>query len=703
MLAKVIVRKSPARGFGEAVRYIARDNPDQADAPRPELGTVNLDCPLHTAEDRALAVSILDATAEAARRNTQRAPLYHVTLAWQDGEQPTAQQAQQACQQVMRALGYGDHQALWAIHRDTDHHHVHLIINRVHTDGRTVKVPRNDWLLLDSAMRDIEMRQGWRNSPGPHIVQKGQIVRMSRTERQARGLLRDGPPSTPGAAAAAHREGGAVSFQAWAADGPAKAIKAVIDTPGVTWERVHQQAARYGLTIQPKGSGMIVTTALDDGRVLAAKASQMGRWASKTALEKRLGPFQPPQGPLPAAALTYQKALDADKAFATGQGVQRGVESDERTARRAQRAAARKALAARFKAEQETARQARPAQRAEMRSRHQRERQELAALLRQEHKALPEQARQQGQPLAVVQSLWALKVAQQREAMQKRQAAERKALSAKQPKATVWRKWLEREAAQGDEAALAALRGIRYREQRKKNKALDGIEGEELDPLRKLTLAGLEAQIDARRQLVVYRGADGREKFTDTGPRIVMHDKGDDSLEAALRMAAQKYGGKVDITGSSEFRERAARQAARLGIEVADADLQHVVADERARMQQARTSPFVRRTVSRAELDAEAQARALRVAEIIERADAGLPEIREVDAALQAWQNATTGQTRSRAVQSWMHSMERIKKRGGHVAAANVHSRKALGGSYAGFMREVEALARQRSGPGIGG
>ncbi|HOI68098.1 MAG TPA: hypothetical protein PLD03_16025, partial [Thiomonas arsenitoxydans] len=108
MLAKVIVRKSPARGFGEAVRYIARDNPDQADAPRPELGTVNLDCPLHTADDRALAVSILDATADAARRNTQRAPLYHVTLAWQDGEQPTALQAQQACQQVMRALGYGD-------------------------------------------------------------------------------------------------------------------------------------------------------------------------------------------------------------------------------------------------------------------------------------------------------------------------------------------------------------------------------------------------------------------------------------------------------------------------------------------------------------------------------------------------------------------------------------------------------------------
>jgi hypothetical protein len=63
-----------------------------------------------------------------------------------------------------------------------------------------------------------------------------------------------------------------------------------------------------------------------------------------------------------------------------------------------------------------------------------------------------------------------------------------------------------------------------------------------------------------------------------------MHDKSEDSLEAALRIAAQKYGGKVDITGSSAFRERAARQAVRLGMTVANADLQAIVADERQRL-----------------------------------------------------------------------------------------------------------------------
>ena len=593
MLAKVIVRNSPARGFGEAVCYIARDNPDQATEPRPGMGALSLDCPLDSPEDRQSAIDILDATAAAARHKTVRSLVYHVTLAWQQAEHPTIQQIDAACAHVLNTLGFEGHEALWALHRDTDHDHVHLIVNRVHTDGHTAKVPKYDWLLLDQAMREIEIAQGWRSSPGPFVTVNTaagpEVVRMSRAERARRGMGQDGPQPSPAAAQASHREGGAASFQEWAAGGPAKAIKAVIDTPVATWERVHQQAARYGLRIEPKGSGMVVTTTMDDGRVLAAKASQLGRSASKAALEMRLGPYQPPQGAMPAPEATYQKALDADKVYGSGQGARRGVEADDlRFARRAERAAARKALAARFKAEQDAARRVRPAQRAALVQQHRAERAGLAAGLREERKTLPEQARQQDQPLTVVQSLWAMHAAQQREALQKRQAAERRALSARQPKQDVWRKWLEHEAGQGDEAAQAALRGIRYREQRNRNKSQDGIEGEELDPLRKLTLAGLEAQIDPKRQLVLYRGADGREKFTDTGPRIVLHDKSDDSLEAALRMAGQKYGGKVDITGSAEFRERAARQAVRLGIEVADADLQAVVRDEQDRLRQAR-------------------------------------------------------------------------------------------------------------------
>ena len=87
---------------------------------------------------------------------------------------------------------------------------------------------------------------------------------------------------------------------------------------------------------------------------------------------------------------------------------------------------------------------------------------------------------------------------------------------------------------------------------------------------------------------------------------IVMHDKADDSLEAALRLAAQKYGGKVGITGSGEFRERAARQAVRLGIKVTDADLQAVVVDEQAKRQ---SSQFNGKEYQKARPDSEMRRR----------------------------------------------------------------------------------------------
>ncbi len=99
-------------------------------------------------------------------------------------------------------------------------------------------------------------------------------------------------------------------------------------------------------------------------------------------------------------------------------------------------------------------------------------------------------------------------------------------------------------------------------------------------------VAALTADLDARRHLITYRGADGAEKFVDFGQRIEMRDRTADSLEAALRIAAEKYGGRVSIQGSEEFRASAARLATRLGVRVSDEDLRSIVTDELARMSQ---------------------------------------------------------------------------------------------------------------------
>ena len=608
MIAKVITLKHSggSKGFDPVMTYIMRADPEcgLADYVRIEAGHMNIpdgEMYFGPEEERlpyaqALACEFNDIEYRCRKRNPhfKGNPVYHVAINWQEGESPTPEQAKHASEYIMKELGFAEHQAAWAIHRDTDNDHVHLVINRIHPETLKVVSPpfKQDYFILDRCMRELEIEFGHKRANGPYITldtkDGPKIVRMRRAERRERGLLKGDsePRLTRGAAAAEHRLG-ADSFQSWIAKAPAQDLKQVLSAKDANWQAVHAAMAKHGVIIQPKGSGMVVVTTLDDGRQLAAKASQLGRWASRAELEKRLGTYEPPTNSLSATPNIYQRQMAAelrqDKLI---EKPQLRRDPDVRVIRRQARADARQDLADRFKAEQESIRKTKPLERQTLRERHDQERRAMLAqqrLMRSEAKNL---ARKSGKSPELALSMWARQAAIEREALQKRQAAERKALTTKLPRAEVWRTWLEKQAQQGDEAALAALRGIRYREQRAKNKPIDGIEGEEVDPLRRHTLAALDALIDQRRQMVIYRGQDGRDKFTDTGPRIVMHDKSADSLEAALRLAAQKYGGKVDITGSSEFRERAARQAVRLGIKVTNADLQAVVADEQAKQRQ---------------------------------------------------------------------------------------------------------------------
>lgn len=91
--------------------------------------------------------------------------------------------------------------------------------------------------------------------------------------------------------------------------------------------------------------------------------------------------------------------------------------------------------------------------------------------------------------------------------------------------------------------------------------------------------------------LTLYDAHGHGQSIADYGDRIVPSGDErygiplkDDTLRTALQLAQRKgwdHPG-LDITGSSAFRERAARMATRMGLTVANADLQHIVMDEQA-------------------------------------------------------------------------------------------------------------------------
>ena len=618
MLGKVGKSRVGAKGpgkspFADLVNYVAREADGKGrEVDKEEMGVLNLDVDV---EDLDLVIKQMDMAAAKTAKNGKFKgdPVYHLILSWQEGDKPTPKQVEESVQHTLKALGMEECQAVWAIHHDTDNDHVHIAVNRVHPEkGLVMGPPRRDYHVIDKAMRELELIHGFRRDNGPYVTldtdNGPQIVRMSRKERAEKGLLKHGDeigPRTTQAAKAAERSQGAPSFQEWAQRDPAVALRDALANPDATWQDLHDALAPYGMVIQTKGTGMVVTTELEkgcrlQGRVLACPISKLDRNFTKMRLEQRLGTFTPPSPSFSQkpATTTYADFLheaqsghqqdgpaphDGD---APGRDAPGGDDNGQRARRRAERQKAREDLHIRYQADQQRIKDTRRDARKALLARQKAEREAQ----RQDHKGrkslfITHKIATGTCSRQTATSLWAFTAASEKEALQKRHLKERHAL----PRTMVWRDWLEQQAAPPieDEAAKAALRGIRYRERRNDNQKKNGIEGEELDAL-KPVLSKLRHEIDHRRQLIHYRDAQGRDLFTDTGPRIDVHDRAESTVEAALRIAAQKYGA-VDITGSAAFREQAARAAACLGIEVRDADLQKVWQQEREEMQPKRS------------------------------------------------------------------------------------------------------------------
>ncbi len=465
MIPKVIGTERKARdrdNFGGLVEYIARDDPESLangipPVPPEDIGTRNLEGYYYdTREGRKIIAEVMHETAQKSTR-TRRHPAYHFAVSWPDGEKPTREQIEIVVGRTVAAVRLEECETFWAVHRDTDHVHLHVLVNTVHPERGVRAGPpfRRDFALLHKACRELELQHEWARTKGAWVSvepEPGVPLVMERHRAEARGLWKTDEKTKPAisqrAARAEHNLGGD-SFQAWAQGAPADALHAALEKPGATWTDAHAALARFGISIEAKGSGMIVATKLATGRVLAAKASQLGRWATKGALEKRLGAYQPPARDLPDPAVSYAQRVEAERRGAVA--ADRRPDPDEKRAKaREARAVARAELAHRFEWEQSQKRAARKDERIKLRAEHAAERKALLEQQREERR----QARQAKMKRADL-SLLAYRHAKARESLQERQKQARTALSLRLPRNEVWRLWVEREAAVGDEAEPA--------------------------------------------------------------------------------------------------------------------------------------------------------------------------------------------------------------------------------------------------------
>lgn len=221
-------------------------------------------------EDPEIAGRIMEATADENYRVQK--PVYHLSIAFDPTDTVDRQRMELVGDRVLRALGLQDHEALFVAHRDREHPHVHIVVNRVHPETHRAWERWQDWPKIERTLRGLEHELELRVVPG-------RLDRSHGLEIPERAL------ETSGQRRAAERTH-EMSF--------AEEVRQHLPElrRARSWEELSERLAERGLQIQPKGQGIVIT----DGERFE-KASSIARDMSVNRLERKF------DAPYPGRAL----------------------------------------------------------------------------------------------------------------------------------------------------------------------------------------------------------------------------------------------------------------------------------------------------------------------------------------------------------------------------------------------------------------
>ena len=443
---------------------------------------------------------------------------YHLLLSFRPGEEPAPEILGRVEREVCSRLGYGEHQRIAVVHRDTDSTHIHVAINKIHPARLVIHDPHHDFRILAQACGELENSLHLRED---NHTPTGRTA----GERQARDM---------------EAMTGQESLLSW--------IKreCLPDMRGAeTWETLHQVLAKSGLTLALRGNGMVIA----DVSGAAVKASDVDRAFSKGNLEKRLGTFQ--------IMNNHGTRNDANRI------------TPNKTYRKEPLGPANP-LKAEFEIIRAAGKASRTTRLAAIRAEHRQQ----AAVIREKNQAARRQARRIPAGRMAKKRLYlALRAQCRRELANLREESSRRrnAICREQPRHT-WLSWLQSEAQSGREEALSLLRSRAFGLARKTGAAIRGEDHDERQTPATL-LPGQSVDTVTKRGAVIY--SVGKDALRDDGESFrVSRDAARSTDILALKMAKQRFGEVLRLDGDLAFRNRMVRAAVEGGIAIRFSDPQ---------------------------------------------------------------------------------------------------------------------------------
>lgn len=435
-------------GFGQLVNYVGRkssESSSQIVSISPEgIQRVLSGEVLCETNCFSLASAAAEMNMTAMQNRHCKDAVYHFILSWQGDEDPTADAVFSSVRYSLESLGMKGHQYVAAIHRDTDNIHCHVSANRVHPETFRAQNMWNDADTLQKCCRVLERELGFKVDNGSwHMDEYGDLHRSRRDM-----------PASPRGAAKREIFSDRESLHGYAVRETRDAISKATASGRLDWPSLHNLLHTSGLGLREQNGGLAVYDLLrPDG--VSVKASDVHPAISLPAMEQCYGGFQ-------AALPTFNPEQPEDgivKIDTTYMPQLHVRDLDVRRERREARAVAREILRARFDAYR--AGWEKPDLR--VRARFQQISSHCMAMKAHVRKNVRDPLlRKLMYRVAEFEKMKAMAELRLQLREERQELAE---TGAARP--LNWRRWVEREALQGNVAALSQLRGWAYREKRK--------------------------------------------------------------------------------------------------------------------------------------------------------------------------------------------------------------------------------------------
>src|SRR5574338_313716 len=128
-----------------------------------------------------LAATFMRATA--AQSAKVEKPVYHVVLSFDPADMPTRVAMERVADRVLTRLGLAEHQAVIVAHRDRNHAHAHILVNRVHPELGRAWERWKDQPIIQQVLREEEQALGLRTVQGSLTL--GVTIERPHSERAA--------------------------------------------------------------------------------------------------------------------------------------------------------------------------------------------------------------------------------------------------------------------------------------------------------------------------------------------------------------------------------------------------------------------------------------------------------------------------------------------------------------------------------------